>query len=39
MIRHNGYVNYDQDPRLDYKHMKKESKPKPGNLRRRKKTN
>ena len=39
MIRHHGYVNCDQVPHLDYKHVKKEYKPKPGNLRKQKKEN
>ena len=39
MIIHHGYVNCDQVPHLDYKHVKKEYKPKPGNLRKQKKEN
>ena len=37
MIRHHGYVNSDQVPHLDYKHVKKEYKPKLGKLRKPKK--
>ena len=29
LIRHHGYVNCDQVPHLDFKHMIKEYKPKP----------
>ena len=37
MIRHHGYVISDQVPHLDYKHVKKEYKPKLGKLRKQKK--
>ena len=39
MLRHHGCVNCNQVPHLDYKHVKKEYKPKPGNLGKRKKQN
>ena len=41
MIRHHGYVNCDQVPHLDFKHVIKEykQKPKPANQRKKEKEN